>query len=75
MRLNGAGVATPLTVALTTYEPAIKFATKTFAVAVPLGPVVAVFPPANVPLAPFAGVVNVTTTFGTALLNASLTIT
>jgi len=48
---------------------------KTAEVATPLAFVVAVFaPPANVPLAPLFGAVNVTTTPNTGLLLASLTV-
>lgn len=75
VRVNNAGVPTPLTVAGSWYVPAIKFATNTFAVAIPPAFVTAVLPPANVPLGPDEGGVNVTVTAGTTLLNASLTIT
>ncbi|MGA8984481.1 MAG: hypothetical protein WB470_17520, partial [Candidatus Acidiferrales bacterium] len=53
-----------MAVAVTVYgPPAVAFAVNTADVATPLAFVVAVFaPPANVPLAPVAGGVNVTTT-------------
>jgi len=55
--------------------PAVEFAVKVADVATPLAFVVAVFtPPANVPLAPLAGAVNVTTTLLTGLLPASVTV-
>jgi hypothetical protein len=59
-------VATPATDAFTVYAPAIVFAVKAVAFATPLALVVAVttvpplVPPANVPLAPVEGAVNVT---------------
>lgn len=53
----------------------MPFAVKTAAVAIPLLFDVAVFtPPANVPLAPLAGAVNVTTDPLTGLPKASLTV-
>ena len=71
-----AGVATPDAVADTVYVPAVPFAVKTAAVAKPLAFVVAVFtPPANVPLAPVRGALNVTVMPFTGLVNASWTIT
>jgi len=70
-----AGAATPATVAVTVYDPAVAFAVKTVAVATPLEFVVAVLtPPANVPLAPLEGAVNVTTAPLTGLLPASFTV-
>ena len=70
-----AGVATPATVAVTVYAPAVALAVNTADVATPLALVVAVFtPPANVPLAPLAGALNVTTTPLTGLLPASFTV-
>jgi hypothetical protein len=57
------------------YDPAIELAVNTADVATPLAFVVAVFtPPANVPLAPDAGGVKVTTTPLTGLLLASVTV-
>ncbi len=54
----------------------MPLAVKAADVATPLAFVVAVFtPPANVPLAPLAGGVNVTTTPLTGLLEGSLTVT
>jgi hypothetical protein len=53
----------------------VAFAVKTAEVATPLAFVVAVFaPPANVPLAPVAGGVNVTTVPLTGLFALSLTV-
>ena len=60
---NAVGVETPVTVAFTVYAPAVAFAVNTDEVAIPLAFVVACAvapPPANVPLAPLAGAVNVT---------------
>jgi hypothetical protein len=55
--------------------PAVAFAVNTADVATPDALVVAVFtPPANVPLAPLAGGVNVTTTPLTGLFPASVTV-
>jgi hypothetical protein len=68
-------VPVPGVVAVTLYEPAVLFAVNTAAVATPLVFVVAVFtPPANVPLAPDPGAVNVTTTPPTGLPKASVTV-
>jgi hypothetical protein len=68
-------VPVPGAVAVTLYGPAIAFAVKTAAVAIPLAFVVAVFtPPANVPLAPDPGAVNVTTTPLTGLPKPSVTV-
>jgi hypothetical protein len=53
----------------------VELAVNTADVATPLAFVVAVFtPPANVPLAPLAGALNVTTTPLTGLFPASLTV-
>jgi hypothetical protein len=61
--------------ATTLYAPAVALAVNAADVATPLAFVVAVFtPPANVPLAPAAGGVNVTTTPLTGLLPASVTV-
>jgi hypothetical protein len=67
----------PVALATTLYGPlAIALAVKTTDVATPLALVVALFtPPANEPLAPLAGGVNVTTTPLTGLLPASVTVT
>src|SRR6266699_6123003 len=55
--------------------PAVEFAVNVADVATPLAFVVAVFtPPANVPLAPLPGGVNVTTTPLTRLFPASVTV-
>jgi hypothetical protein len=70
-----AGVATPAATALTVYVPATAFAVNAAAVATPLASVVAVLtPPANAPLAPDDGAVNVTTTPLTGLFAPSLTV-
>ena len=75
VKLKLAGVATPETLAVTVYVPAVAFAVKMAAVATPLALVVAVVnPPANVPLAPVPGAANVTTTPLTGLLPASFTV-
>jgi len=75
VRTKFADVA-PVALATTLYgPPAMALAVKTAEVATPLALVVAVFtPPANVPLAPDAGGVNVTTTPLTGLLPASVTV-
>src|SRR5580692_1981901 len=69
-------VVAPVALATTLYgPPAIAFAVNTVEVATPLPLLVAVFtPPANLPLAPLAGGVNVTTTPLTGLLLASVTV-
>jgi hypothetical protein len=66
----------PLALATTLYgPPAVALAVNVAEVATPLAFVVAVFtPPANVPLAPDAGGVNVTTTPLTGLFPASVTV-
>jgi hypothetical protein len=66
----------PVALATTLYgPPAVEFAVKVADVATPLAFVVAVFtPPANVPLAPLAGAVNVTKTPLTGLFPASVTV-
>ena len=71
-----AGVPTPATDAVTIYgPPAVLFAVKTGAIAMPAALVVAVLTPAaNVPLAPLAGGVNVTAAPLTGLLNESVTV-
>jgi hypothetical protein len=71
-----AGLATPVTVAVTVYgPPAVLLAVKIAAVATPLAFVTAVFtPPANVPLAPLPGAANVTVTPLTGLFPASFTV-
>jgi hypothetical protein len=75
VREKFAGVATPVIEAVTLYPPATVLAVKTAAVATPEAFVVAVFaPPANVPLAPLPGAVNVTNTPLTGLLKESLTV-
>jgi hypothetical protein len=75
VKLNGAAAVTPYTDALTVYAPVVLLAVKTAEVATPEEFVVAVFtPPANVPPAPEAGVVKVTTTPLTGLLPASVTV-
>src|SRR5215472_6537683 len=67
--------ATPETEAVTAYAPAVVLAVKTAAVATPEAFVVAVLtPPANVPLAPLAGALNVTVTPLTKLPKGSLTV-
>jgi len=65
----------PVALATTLYgPPAVALAVNTAEVATPLEFVVAVFtPPANMPLAPLAGGVNVTTTPLTGLFPASVT--
>src|SRR5205807_2402329 len=74
VRLKLAGVATPLTVAITVYEPSVRLALKVGAVATPLVLVVTVAEEAKVPLAPLPGAAKVTEAPGTRLLNASLTV-
>jgi hypothetical protein len=71
-----AGLATPVTVAVTVYgPPAVLLAVNVAAVATPLAFVTAVFtPPANVPLAPPTGAVNVTVTPLTGLFRESSTV-
>jgi hypothetical protein len=66
----------PDALATTKYgPPAVLFAVNVADVATPLAFVVAVFtPPANVPLAPLPGAVNVTTTPLTGLFPASVTV-
>ena len=65
----------PTALATTLQGPAVEFAVKTADVATPLPLVVAVFtPPANAPLAPAAGGVNVTSTPLTGLFPASVTV-
>jgi hypothetical protein len=66
----------PVALATTLYgPPAVAFAVNVADVATPLAFVVAVFtPPANVPLAPLAGGVNVTTTPLTGLFPESVTV-
>src|SRR5258706_354350 len=68
-----AGVATPLAVAVTVYEPVVALAVNAGAVATPLALVVTVGLPANVPEAPAPGAANVTLTPGTGLEAASRT--
>jgi len=65
--------ATPLTVAVTVYEPAVVFAVNAGAVATPLALVVTVALAPNVPEAPEPGAVNVTLTPGIGLESASRT--
>ena len=66
----------PVALATTLYgPPAVLFAVNAFEVATPLAFVVAVLPPVNVPLAPLAGGVNVTTTPLTGLPPLSVTVT
>jgi hypothetical protein len=61
-RLKLAGVDAPETAAVTAYSPIVALAVNTGEAATPRSSVIAVFtPPANVPLAPDAGAVNVTT--------------
>src|SRR4029077_20804965 len=70
-------VATLLTDAATLYEPAVVFAVKAVAVATPLALVftlTVLTPPANVPLAPLAGAVNVTEAPETGLPPLSFTV-
>jgi hypothetical protein len=65
----------PGPVTVTLYDPATAFAVKTAAVATPLVLVVAVLiPPANVPLAPDPGAMNVTPTPPTGLPKPSATV-
>jgi hypothetical protein len=66
----------PVALATTLYgPPAVEFAVKAADVATPLAVEVAVFtPPANVPLAPLPGGVNVTSTPPTGLFPASVTV-
>ena len=72
-----AGVPTPAVLAATLYLPAVPLAVKAGAEATPEVLVVAVAvmpPPANVPLAPLEGAVNVTVTPGTAFPPPSFTV-
>jgi hypothetical protein len=66
VRLKSAAVATPETVAVTTYDPAISLARKAEEVAIPLALVVSVSIAmefeAKVPLASVAGAAKVTVT-------------
>ena len=66
----------PVALATTLYDPpTVAFAVNVAEVATPLAFVVAVFtPPANVPLAPLVGAVNVTNTPLTGLFPASVTV-
>src|SRR5260221_10326920 len=66
--------ATPLTVAVTEYEPATVLAVNVGAVATPLALVVTVALAPNVPEAPDNGAANVTLTPAIGLLDASLTV-
>jgi hypothetical protein len=76
VKMKFAGVTPPPTDAETVYVPATAFALNTNDVATPLALVVAVLtPPANVPLAPDEGTVNVTTTPLAGLLAPSRTTT
>jgi hypothetical protein len=71
-----AGVPTPGADAVTLYGPATLFAVKMPADAVPVESVTAVAvvnPLTNIPLAPLAGAVNVTVTFGTGFPSPSFT--
>jgi len=71
VRLKLAAAATPETVAITVYDPAVVFAVNAGEAATPLELVVAVavfVAPVNVPLAPVAGAANVTTAPLTGLL-------
>lgn len=77
VRLKVAAAAMPLTEAVTLYEPAVALAVNTEAVATPLPFVLAVVVAvllAKVPLAPLDGAAKVTTTLGTKLPDASLTV-
>lgn len=77
VREKPAGVGIPATVAFTAYDPAMVFAEKVDAAAMPLALVVVenvVEPLAKVPLAPEDGAVNVTLTFGTGFAKASRTV-
>src|SRR5258706_5281787 len=69
-----AGVATPLAVAVTVYEPDVALAVNAGAVATPLALVITVGLPPNVPEAPEPGAANVTLTPATGLEAASLAI-
>jgi len=76
VRLNVPEVA-PVAEAATLYEPATVLAVNAVAMATPLEFVEAVVvfvPLANVPLAPLAGAVNVTDTFGTRFPSLSFTV-
>src|SRR5258706_11147328 len=68
-----AGVATPLAVAVTVYEPVVALAVNAGAVATPLALVVTGGPPANGPEAPAPGAANVTLTPGPGLDTAART--
>src|SRR3977135_1289239 len=66
--------ATPGAVAVRLYDPAVPFAVRVGAVAIPFTSVTAVFvPPRNAPDAPEPGTVNVTVVPLTGLPNASVT--
>jgi len=78
VKANAAAVATPLTVALTLYIPALAFAVNAGAVATPFALVLMLAvapPPAKVPLGPEPGAVKVTVALGTAFPPASFTVT
>jgi hypothetical protein len=73
---NVAGVATPVTVAFTEYEPTVPFAVKAV-VAIPEASVVTVTVfvlPGKIALAPDEGAVNVTLTPGNGLFSESVTV-
>ena len=77
VRAKFAGVATPDTLAVTLYVPAVVLAVNVVAVATPAALVLAVTvvtPAVKVPLAPEAGAVNVTVAPTIGLLLASLTV-
>ena len=75
LKLKLAVAATPVTEAVTLYEPKVVLAVKTADLATPEASVVAVFtPPANVPPAPEAGATKVTRAPLTGLPPASVTV-
>jgi len=75
VRAKLAGVATPVTFAVTVYVPPVPLAVNAADAATPLALVVAVLiPPANVPLAPAPGAANVTIAPLTGLFPVSNTV-
>jgi hypothetical protein len=74
VRVNDAGLATPVALAVTVYEPSVELAVKAFEVAMPEALVTAVLEVVKAPLAPEPGGVKVTVTPLIGLLPASLTV-
>src|SRR5437588_205943 len=74
VRLKLAGVATPAVDAVTAKAPAVEFAVKVGAVAMPDELVTTAGEPPKTPLAPLEGAANVTIAPDTGLLPASFTV-